>query len=500
MSATLVSPMDALGGQTNEAVTDLHKALLREHSLDPHRFQSAPPTRLPEAEEARSLKTPGGFRRAHLHKVADEKGIPEENRPTEWNVSLLEKVRPHWHVQLYNSAFGIRIGEDGELLPAEEGQWGVPQTVMAIWKSFVGSGITFLPGAFNQGGWVFSSIVLATIAGCNAVCIMLLLQCGKKTRLTGFGEIAERAAGEVGKQAVHLSLVISQFGTNISYIIFIAQMVESLGSAAYVNRAQVIMIIVIVIIPLSWIRSLERLEYAIIGADVLIVFGLGTVLWFACQNLLAQGPDPEIVSFKPATCGLFMGTAMFTFEGLPYILPIVSSMREPEKFNQVFFLNFLGILTFFCAFGLAGYAAFGQGVQTVVLLSLPQGAASVAARVAYCVALILSSPLVFLSAARITELWVFGVGKAKGVCKWPKNLFRCVVFCIFGIIAVYGGEYFDKFLAFVGAVCCAPIAFIYPSLFHLLLCAEGIGWKVLDVFFIVLGLVAMAFVLWETFG
>merc|ERR1712032_1360241 len=107
---------------------------------------------------------------------------------------------------------------------------------------------------------------------------------------------------------------------------------------------------------------------------------------------------------------------------------------------------------------------------------------------------LLSLSLVFLSAARITELSIFGVIREKG----SKNALRTAEVCLFGVVAIYGAEFFEKFLAFVGATCCAPIAFIYPSYFHLRLCAEGLCAKLFDAFFILLGLTAMGFVLYET--
>eukprot|EP00932_Pfiesteria_piscicida_P003411 SRR837773.13321.p1 GENE.SRR837773.13321~~SRR837773.13321.p1 ORF type:complete len:386 (-),score=144.08 SRR837773.13321:57-1064(-) len=333
----------------------------------------------------------------------------------------------------------------------------------------------------------------------NAVCIRLLLNCRDKTGLTGFGEIAYRACGTCGKQAVHVSLVISQFATNVAYMIFIGEMADSLGAAAFVSRPQVTAILVVVLIPLCWLRSIHKMEYAILAADVLIVFGLGAVLFNASSGLAERGADPALLPFRPATCGLFMGTAIFTFEGIPYILPIVSSMKEPERFWPLFIKNFVGIICVFVGFGLAGYAAYGAEVKPVVLLNLPDGAPVTASvRAAYMLALLLSTPLVFGSAARITELWVFGIVKPKGAKKWQKNAMRAVELMIFGVIAVCGGDYFTEFLALTGAICCAPIAFIYPALFHMVICADSVLAKAVDVFFILVGVAAMAFVLWET--
>lgn len=421
-------------------------------------------------------------------------------RPQAWRTSFIQSVQPLVRVGYFESVLGVRVGEDGEELQAQtSGECGIPQTILALSKSFVGSGVTFLPGAFMQGGWLFSPIILLVIGICNGCCIRLLLKCSDATGLSGFGEIAERAAGRVAKQAVHVSLVISQFATNVAYLIFISQMATSLGALRWLTEPTTMLLVLLVIVPLCFIRNIHKMEYAILGADVFIVFGLGIAVYYCLSDIVAGRLDSSVPSFKPATCGVFLGTAVFTFEGIPFILPVRSSMREPEKFWPLFVKVFTCILIFFAAFGLMGYVDYGSQVKAVILLNLPQDsllAASV--RFAYMVALILGSPLVFLPAARITELWIFGVVSPKGSKRWSKNVLRTLEVCLFGVVALYGGAYFEKFLAFTGALCCAPIAFIYPAFFHLRLCARSCKEKVVDLLFIALGLAAMIFVTFES--
>lgn len=241
------------------------------------------------------------------------------------------------------------------------------------------------------------------------------------------------------------------------------------------------------------------MELAILAADALIVFGLGIVVWYTARDLIDTGLNTSIQPFSASTCGLFMGTAVFTFEGIPFVLPIKNSMREPHLFWPLFKKVFTCIVVFFAAFGYIGYVAYGSSTEAVVLLNLPNGQPVVMlVRLAYMVALILGSPMVFLPAARITEFWVFGEVKEKGSKKCQKNAMRALEMCCLGVAAVYGGRYFETFLAFVGALCCAPIAFIYPAFFHLRLCAQSPLAKGIDCFFIALGVAAMVFVTYET--
>jgi proton-coupled amino acid transporter len=412
----------------------------------------------------------------------------------------------------------------GREVPAGEGSYGLTPTALAIVKSFVGSGITFMPGAFAQGGWLFSSLVLSAIACVNGACIYLLVQCQDRQINPGasFACIADSACGWVGRLAVQVSLVISQFGTCIAYIIFISQLVQSIG---HVGSPWIMCVLFPLLVPLCLIRTVDHLEYPNLIADTLILFGLLVVIVYGCITMASADAiddllysirrddanwrdklmDPHygaVVPFKPDTCGIFIGMAIFTFEGVPMMLPIRNSMAKQERFIPLFVGVFACISLFFCAFGLIGYISYKERVETVVLLNLPdESALPIVAKFGYMLALCFSTPLMFLPAAHITELWVFGASDddpdQNGDRVWRINAMRTFEILLFCLIAVLCGPHFERFLAFVGALCCAPVAFVYPALFHLVLCADGATAKTLDVLLIAVGFGAMAFALFS---
>mmetsp|Transcript_41047 Transcript_41047/g.106147 ORF Transcript_41047/g.106147 Transcript_41047/m.106147 type:complete len:514 (-) Transcript_41047:283-1824(-) len=501
LQRTLLGGTSSIG--VDENVADLHRALLKEHTksmgeLDPmrmERIRSEPAVEREPSADARALKAPGGFRRGFLHRLAESQGIPLDERPAVWNQSLVESLQPMVRA---GSMLGFYLDDEGHEIALPEGQSGIPATLLAIAKSFVGSGITFLPGAVANGGWLFSPIALGVLGFFNAYCIRLLLQCSEKIGSPSFADIAFKAVGNSGKLAVQVSLVISQFATNIAYMIFISRIAGSLGIQDYLSVVQVVAAQLLFLIPLCLIRQVHRLELAILGADALIFFGLFVILWFSVGKIATAGTGPGLEPFRPETCGLFIGTAIFTFEGIPMVLPVKQAMAEPEQYWGWFVWMFCGIVAFFMMFSLVGYVAFGDEVRSVVILNLPATDPLVkAVNIAYAFALILGSPLIFLPAGKIVELWIFGTSKQKGQWKWSKNALRAAEFCIFGVVSVLGGSSFDKFVAMTGALCCAPIALIYPPWFHWKLCASTKAEKIIDGFFITLGLGSGALVFYQ---
>jgi len=68
------------------------------------------------------------------------------------------------------------------------------------------------------------------------------------------------------------------------------------------------------------------------------------------------------------------------------------------------------------------------------------------------------------------------------------NVIRTSMLVICAILARYGGQHLDDFLSVVGAVCCVPLALIYPALIHLRLVANTKVEAAGDYFCIALGL------------
>ena len=86
--------------------------------------------------------------------------------------------------------------------------------------------------------------------------------------------------------------------------------------------------------------------------------------------------------------------------------------------------------------------------------SLPPALWVAEVKAGYCVALMLTIPLVFIPIARITEFWAFGITSG-GSRKWSKNALRTCELALFGLIAFGGASQFDVFIGFVGGASCA---------------------------------------------
>lgn len=146
-------------------------------------------------------------------------------------------------------------------------------------------------------------------------------------------------------------------------------------------------------------------------------------------------------------------------------------MKNPKKFPNVLTKAIITITALFITIGALSYMAFGENVQTIILLNLPSNDPMVSSiQTLYSLAICLSIPLQLFPAIRIMENGLFTTksGKNNTVVKWQKNVFRVFVVFVCAAIGIIGSrDKLDKFVSLVGALFCIPLCFIFPPLFHL---------------------------------
>jgi proton-coupled amino acid transporter len=169
-------------------------------------------------------------------------------------------------------------------------------------------------------------------------------------------------------------------------------------------------------------------------------------------------------------------------------------MAEPHKFPKVLAGTMVFITVIFLSVGFISYLAFGSQVQTVILLNMPGTPIVNTVQGLYALAICLSIPLQLFPAIRIVENGLFTrSGKFNPKIKWLKNLFRFFSVLVCAGIAIAGSNDLDKFVSLVGSLCCVPLCFLFPPLFHYKAIAATWRQKVVDVLIILFGLSSMIY-------
>jgi proton-coupled amino acid transporter len=346
----------------------------------------------------------------------------------------------------------------------DNGSWAA---ALLLLKSFVGTGVLFLPKAFLNGGMLFSNLVLLGVAGLSYYCFILLVNTRLKVE-GSFGDIGGILYGKWLRNIILASIVLSQIGFVAAYIVFTSQNLQAFILAVskcktWIDIKYMVMMQLIIFLPLSLVRDISKLGGTALIADVFILLGLIYLYYFDIATLAVNG-GADYVQFNANDWTLFIGTAIFTFEGIGLIIPIQETMKKPQNFPRVLAIVMVIITSIFVSMGALSYAAFGSNTRTVVLLNLPQDDKFVnAVQFLYSLAILLSTPLQLFPAIRILENEIFTKsGKFSRRIKWKKNIFRfcLVIFC--ALIAWGGAGDLDKFVALVGSFACVPLVYVYP--------------------------------------
>lgn len=336
----------------------------------------------------------------------------------------------------------------------------VRKTVFTVLKSFIGSGILFLPKAFQNGGMLFSVVGLFISAALSTFCMLRLTACSDAVqRATGassvsYGLLGERAFGGWGRLAVNVSLVLSQLGFCCSYLIFVEKNVGDIvmqllhihdASALASFSWTLILLQIPLYTPLTWVRRIEYFALTNLVADVLILFGIVYIIGYSVEKLESTAPQDASTweNFNSKSWALFLGTAVYCFEGIGLVLPIYDAMDPTikHKFPKLIALTVLFLVVLFSLFAGVVYAAFGQATQSVVTLNLPNASvsgATMTVQLTYSLALVLTYPLMLYPVVKILENYVFAHRRVKGYWRWQKNAFRFALVCLTAAIAFFG--------------------------------------------------------------
>ena len=171
--------------------------------------------------------------------------------------------------------------------PDEPPPYETLRTVGAIVKAFIGSGILFLPSAFQQGGYAFSIAIMFLMAMLNGFGMLRLLQCREKV-VGSFGYVGRQALGWPGQVAVDVSLVLSQSGFCCVYVSFIAQNgLQLLNAGSCWLKAEWLWVLILLqfflFTPLTWVRRIASLGPAVLVADALILIGLVGIMAYSAK-------------------------------------------------------------------------------------------------------------------------------------------------------------------------------------------------------------------------
>lgn len=305
-----------------------------------------------------NIQMPGGFRRDHLRRTAGSPAPSSINPRREYGTLGEDQVKPApppkfltsnfiEFLTLYGHFAGEDLDEDDEVLGPDEyfssdayddatteGEdrrsedgWGEDSALltpgkrrrkrktkeagkgspmgaaMLLLKSFVGTGVLFLPRAYLNGGMAFSNAVLLVIAIMSYYCFILLVSTRLKVKAS-FGDMGGLIYGDKFRNMINFSLVISQIGFSSAYIVFVGENLQAFIEAVSYCKTSidikwVILMQMVIFLPLSLYRNINHIQKMALAADLFILLGLVYIYFYDVKTIVHQGGISDIQNFNP---------------------------------------------------------------------------------------------------------------------------------------------------------------------------------------------------------
>jgi proton-coupled amino acid transporter len=231
-----------------------------------------------------------------------------------------------------------QISED----PHAQGIGGnLTSAVLGIIKGMVGPAILYLPHGFATAGYVCAIPILAgstLLYLYSSRCLLdswklesdgknrheetSLLGGTKRRVILSYPELAYRALGTTGESCVKAGIALMQSGVCLTYLIFVPQNLHTSLLTLFgwnVSPEYWLIVMILIQIPLSWIRNIRKFTLTNLLANALILYGLITCLGFALANMMNDdnsGPIQSIwnrfIHLTPfqSSWFLFIGTSV----------------------------------------------------------------------------------------------------------------------------------------------------------------------------------------------
>jgi proton-coupled amino acid transporter len=272
--------------------------------------------------------------------------------------------------------------------------------------------------------------------------------------------VGEYAFGAVGRWMVLIAVVALQLSFCIGYVLVVSNTSEEYFAPKFPRWAAPIVIFPVLAIfaLIRWIKDLTFIS--IFGTVVYLAGVMGVTIVYAIPILARGAPDPT-KSIIFSTLPLFLGTALYSLEGINGVLPIESDMKERSRAPSAML-----VANMLYAAGVSGFASVaymaGFGKVDVVVEGLPHGVIKAIVQWSLVLALLATHPIQLFPATELLEEQFFPHSSTflkRAILRVFLVAFTCLIGAIVHELAAFTNLVGSLFLSFSGFVV-PPLLFL----------------------------------------
>ncbi|KAK4776665.1 hypothetical protein SAY86_005353 [Trapa natans] len=373
----------------------------------------------------------------------------------------------------------------------------VSGAVFNVSTSIIGGGIMSIPATLKVLGVAPAFMLIVAIACLANVSVEFLLRFTNAGQSVTYAGVMRESFGHVGSVAVQVSVLVTNFGCLIVYLIIMGDVLsgnkpgdgsihigvlqEWFGSYWWNSREFALLFTVIfVLLPLVLFRRVESLKFSSAVSVLLAVVFVGISSVLALVALFEgrmQSPRwlPDLNN-KAAFFDLFTAVPVivtaFTFHF--NVHPISFELGKPSYMISAVWISLLLCATIYFATGIFGYLLFGDSIMSDILVNFDRASGSGgeflgpilndAVRLSYAMHLMLVFPLLNFSLRSNIDEFLFSDKRHASLAADSRRFvaltIALLVISYVAAIAFPNIWYLFQFIGSTSAVC---LAFIFPG-------------------------------------
>ncbi|XP_063543230.1 proton-coupled amino acid transporter-like protein pathetic [Cydia strobilella] len=349
-------------------------------------------------------------------------------------------------------------------------------------KGCMGAGMLGMHEAFMHGG-IWTSFACTIIIGILVTYIMLMLVSSVHTMYSrirvsrlSYPDLAEAAVatgpskglrkfGKAFRYTVDVCLFIEMCGTCCIFELIIARTLkQGLEGAIPEMKSQnfgiriYILIITIPLIVLCMIRSLKYLAPVALVASLFVTF-------IACATTIYSLTSIAELNKRPAWKDYhgffrFLGTCIYSVQGVTITLPLENNMRSPHHFSTVSQFGMSLVVMMVAAIGLLGYWGYGEQCETPITVHLPLFVSTVVLQ--FILAIMISAVYALHCWLSFRIIWYYIGKRHRRKREVWERFYKAINVILISCVSLACPDV-NLMMSFLGAVICSWVCFIFPA-------------------------------------
>nr|CCC93720.1 putative amino acid tansporter [Trypanosoma congolense IL3000] len=355
--------------------------------------------------------------------------------------------------------------------PAGQSYTSLGRAAFHIFKGNVGTGVFLLPTYYRDAGYVLGLLVVLILGVIVIDCVLALVRTKRRINHPGvhtYPAVVECVLGRSWMHFTKLSLLFTQFGFCVVYIQYASSLFGELFKGYSLYKLFVGICTVVVTLFTFVSHRMSFLAYMSMAATVCVLIVLTGATAEEVTSLALTGVSPSVWAIVPTVrIFLFISGHIFSLEGIGVVLPVENTVAPGDalSFEKVVTYVNASIVALYMAFGLLGYLAYGDALESSVVLAMPSSTAKVLIQALLGLSLIFGYPIQFVPAIQLVDRTLhIDPSVDKLVFYLVRVLFNLFV-CL--IAASIGEDTVNLFAGFLGAFSGIHLMVTLPALLAL---------------------------------